>query len=224
MKRTLSALLALALAGVLLSGCAGKQDLEPTGFLSDYSKLQAGSGDEALKRYVDPSVDFSRYKKVMIDKVVFYFKPDSKEIGVNPDDLKMLADSFQQELINALKDAYPIVSQPGPDVLRIRVAITDVKAGNPVLGAASAVLPVGVAVNALSNVATGESVNVGEASMEAEFLDSETGKVVAAVMDRRVGSTYSAGSVKGKWGHAKEAFKEWAERLRRWLDEVHGRK
>ena len=90
------------------------------------------------------------------------------------------------------------------------------------LGAASAVLPVGVAVNAVSNVATGESVNVGEASIEAEFMDSETGKVIAAMIDRKVGSTYSSGTVKGKWGHAKQAFDTWAKILRKRLDEMLG--
>jgi len=215
-------LLMLLVSFSFLSGCANKNRLKPTGFLSDYSKLQAGKKDQALKRYVDTTVDFSKYKKVIIDKVIFYFKPDSRPIGVNPEELEMLANSFEKALIDSLKDKYPVVTKPGPDVLRLRVAITDVKAGNPVLGTASAVLPVGVAINALSNVATGESVNVGEATIEAEFIDSETDKVIAAIMDRRVGSTYSTGSVKGKWGHAKQAFEHWAKSLREWLDDVHG--
>ncbi len=224
MKKRLFVVTAVLAAAIFMTGCAGKGTIEPTGFLSDYSKLKTGQGDQALKRYVDPDVDFSKYRKVMIDKVIFYFQGDSKEIGINPDELKMLADYFERSLVEKLQDAYPVVTIPGPDVLRIRVAITHVKAGNPVLGAASAVLPVGVAVNALSNVTTGESVNVGEATIEAEFLDSETGKVVAAIMDRRVGSTYSTGSVKGKWGHAKQAFDQWAKKLRTWLDKMHSQK
>jgi len=224
MQRLIVGTLILLSTICLLIGCSGKKQLHPSGFLSDYSRLQPGSDGQAIKRYVDTSVDFSKYKKVMIDKVIFYFAPSSKPIGVDPDELEMLAKSFEKALVEELKDAYPIVTKPGPDVLRIRVAITDVKAGNPMLGAASAVLPVGVAVNAISNVTTGESVNVGEATIEAAFLDSETGRVVAAIMDRKVGSTYSTGSVKGKWGHAKQAFKEWAKRLRQWLDGVHGKK
>ncbi len=224
MQKIIAVTLILAGTICMLIGCSSKNNLKPSGFLSDYSRLQPGNKDQAIKRYVAPSVDFSKYKKVMIDKVIFYFDPSSKPIGVNPDELEMLAKYFEEALVEELKDAYPIVTEPGPDVLRIRVAITHVKAGNPVLGAASAVLPVGVAVNAISNVTTGESVNVGEATIEAEFLDSVTGQVVAAIMDRKVGSTYSTGSVKGKWGHAKQAFKEWAKRLRQWLDEVHGTK
>jgi len=66
---------------------------------------------------------------------------------------------------------------------------------------------------------------VGEASIGAEFLDCETGKVVAAIMDHRVDSTYSTGTVSGKWGHAKEALKkDWASGLRKWLDQVHEKK
>ncbi len=213
--------LAILLSALSLSGCGPKAP-EPTGFLHDYSKLRPGKEGEALKRYVDPAADFSKYNKIMLDHVVFYFKDNKNQVGISPEELKQLSDYFEQALINALKDKYPIVSEPGPDVLRIRIAITNVKAGNPVLGAASAVLPVGVAVNALSNVTTGESVNVGEASIEAEFMDSETGKVIAAMIDRKVGSTYSSGTVKGKWGHAKQAFDTWAKILRKRLDEMLG--
>ncbi len=224
MKKTLSISAAVLVAILFVTGCAGKKDIEGTGFLRDYSKMKQGQDNQALKRYIDPSVDFSRYDKVMIDKVVFYFKGDSKEVGIQPDELKMLADYFEKALVKALQDAYPVVTQPGPDVLRIRIAITGVKAGNPVLAPASAVLPLGAAVNALSNLTTGESISVGEASMEAEFLDSQTGRVIAQVMDHRTGSTYSTGTIGGKWGHAKEIFQDWAKRLRQWLDQVHGKK
>jgi len=223
MKKILLPAAALV-AVIFLTCCASKNSIEPTGFLSDYSKLEPGKGDQVLRRWVDPDVDFSKYKKVMIDKVIFYFKDEKRQLGIKPDELKALASTFEKDLLDALKGAYPVVTEPGPDVLRIRIAITDVQAGNPVLGPASAVLPLGVAANALSNVTTGESLSVGEASIEAEFIDSQTGKVVAAMMDRRVGSTYSTGTVGGKWGHAKEAFQDWAKRLRQWLDKMHGKK
>ena len=45
--------------------------------------------------------------------------------------------------------------------------------------------------------------------------------VVARIIDRKAGSTYDTASVKGKWGHSKKAFKQWAEMLRKWLDDVH---
>ena len=173
--------------------------------------------------YKKPGVDFSKYNKVLIDKVVFYLKPDSKAQGIQPDALKRLADTFEQKLVAALNDAYPLVSQPGPDTLRIRIAITDIKPSNPVLAPMSAVMPVGMAVNLVSNVTTGQSINVGSASIEAEFLDSSTGEVLGEIVDHKVGSTYDVATVKGKWGHAEEAFGQWAEMLRKWLDKVHGK-
>lgn len=65
--------------------------------------------------------------------------------------------------------------------------------------------PIGMAANLISNVVSGQSMNVGSASIEAEFLDSESNQVVANVVDRKVGSTYDTATVKGKWGYSKKA-------------------
>ena len=56
--------------------------------------------------------------------------------------------------------------------------------------------------------------------MEAELLDSQTNARVGAAIDERAGK-----KLKGvtKWGATKAAFKFWAERLRTWLDEIHGK-
>jgi hypothetical protein len=78
-------------------------------------------------------------------------------------------------------------------------------------------------VNLFSNVATGESANVGSASIEAEFLDSMSGELLASLVDKKAGSTYDTASVKGKWGHAKKAFQQWAQLLRKRLDVAHGK-
>ena len=48
-----------------------------------------------------------------------------------------------------LKDKYPIVTEPGPDVVRIKIALTGNKQSRPVLSGVSAVVPVGLAVSTI---------------------------------------------------------------------------
>jgi len=40
--------------------------------------------------------------------------------------MKELTDAFNLEIATTIKDKHPIVSEPGPNVLRIRLAITDI--------------------------------------------------------------------------------------------------
>ena len=222
MTRNLFWVLTLVLSLSVIVSCAQKST-KFSGFLEDYSLLQKGPEGGPDLVYKKPGVDFSKYKKLIVDKVVFYLKEDAKAKAIQPSVLKELEDAFEQELVKHLNDAYPMVDKPGPDVLRIRIAITDVEPSNPTLGTVGAVLPVGMAVNLVSNVTTGSSVNVGSASIEAEFLDSETGELLGEVVDHKTGSTYDTATVKGKWGHTRKAFEEWAEMLRNWLDRVHGK-
>jgi hypothetical protein len=51
-----------------------------------------------------------------------------------------------------------------------------------------------------------------------------TNKRIGAVIDTKVAEKSKLGEGLEKWGHAKDAFKFWAQRLRTWLDEVHGKK
>ncbi len=204
-------------------GCSQKKTTY-SGFLKDYSGLQKGPEGGPDLVYKKPGVDFSKYKKVMVEPVVFYLKKDAEAKGIQPKVMAELEDAFEKEIVKELNGAYPMVDKPGPDVLRIRIAITDVEPSNPALGTVGAVMPAGMAINLISNVTTGSSVNVGSASMEAEFLDSETGEVVGKVVDHIEGSTYDTATLKGKWGHTKKAFQQWAKMLRNWLDSVHGKK
>jgi hypothetical protein len=64
-------------------------------------------------RWLKPGVDFGKYNKVMLDSIVFFFADDSDYKGMDPQQLKELADNFNQQLVNTLKAAYPIVADPG---------------------------------------------------------------------------------------------------------------
>lgn len=200
---------------------AAQPKIEFSGFLDNYPEFESGPKGGVQLVYSKENVDFSVYKKIMLDHVVFYFKDDAKYKGINPDELKMLADAFHQAVVDALGDVYILVDEPGPDVLRIRCAITDVVPSKPGKNTLSTILPVGLIRSSIKKAKTGIHANVGQAAMEVEILDSLTNERIAAAIDRRGGKKAKIAQGAKKWGHTKGIFNQWAKRLRIWLDGVH---
>jgi hypothetical protein len=233
MKKTVKAVLAmgigLAFAGGIIS-CAttGSQTPEAapkpqkTGFLGEYAEnLAPGPEGGAKMRWLKPGVDFAKYNKLMLDSVIFFFGDDSEYKGMDANELKELADGFNQQLVKTLNLYYPIVAEPGPDVLRVRFAITDLKQSHPGLSGISTVVPVGLGISILKKGATGSWAGSGSTSAELMALDSSTDDVIAVARDDRSAAFTERFT---KWGSAEEAFKFWAERIKLFLDNARGAK
>jgi putative nucleotidyltransferase with HDIG domain len=183
-------------------------------------KLQPGPPGGAKMRWLKPGVDFSKYHRLMIDPVVFFFAPDSEYKGMDPQELKGLADAFRRRLVDTLKRGYPIVASPAPDVARLRFAITDLRQSRPVL---SGIAPDGLNGSGEKNRQKRAGLLwSGSGATEGELIvfDSMTQDVIAATKDKR---TFGLKEKFTRWGSAEDAFQFWAERLRWFMDKVHGR-
>lgn len=211
----------LLISALLLGGCAagGMKTVEQSGFLGDYSQLTPGGDDRAALLFVKPGVDFRSYDKIMFERVVVMLSNDAESRQIDPALLKELTDYYQQALFNAVKDGYQIVDQPGPGVLWVRVAITDVKPSKPVANTLSSITPPGIVASLATKVSSDDNLGTGEAGTEFELLDAQTGERLAAAVDRRQGGK---GLFRGKWEDTKEAFDFWAKRFRTRLDELRG--
>jgi hypothetical protein len=62
-------------------------------------------------------------------------------------------------------------------------------------------------------MATGVSGFTGSASVEGKIIDTESGTILTAVVDRR-GGTKSIRGVTNSWNDVEEAYRFWAEKLR----------
>ncbi len=212
-------------------------DYTAKGFLSEYAKLEPVAGDQDAFRYLDPEADFSRYNKLLIDRIKVFYQEDSDYKGIDPDDLKALTDYFHQALVKAMGDAYPVVDEPGPDVLRLRIAVTDLVPNKPEASMVSLVVPFLWVADAGTGVAKGETGSTaftGEATIEMEALDSVSSQQLGAYIETRVGKKYNwtKGVTEGvtsyvkaysKWDYTKKAMDFWAQRLRTRMDELHGK-
>jgi len=190
------------------------------GFLQGYyQNLEPGPESGAKMRWLKPGVDFGKYRKIMLDSVIFYFADDSENKGIDAHEMKALTDECNQQLFDALDDTYPIVAEPGPDVVRIRFAITDLKQSRPGLSAVTTVVPVGLAISAVKKGSGGSWTGSGATSAEFMALDSMTDEVIAVAQDERKAGFEQRFT---KWGSAEEAFGFWAEKIKLFLDNSRG--
>jgi len=217
-------LAALALAAVALCGCPTTQQarsVETNGFLSNYSRLEQGESGQALLRWVKPGADFARFEKVQVLPVRIWALPGSGLSEVGKKDRQALVDYFNAALVREIGAEFELVASAGPDTLRFSAALTDAETSSVALDTVSSVLPVGLALAQLKNVATGTPAFVGAVTVEVELSDAGTGEVLAQAVDRRVGGKSLSGAT-SSWSDAQAAFDYWAARLRAFLVEQRG--
>lgn len=211
----------------LLSGCASlyqERSVTGSGFLNDYSQMTNRGGDTALLSYVAPGADLKPYSKILLEPVRAYVSgKDSPMAKLSKEDRQGMVNTFDAALREKLNLNFALVHEPGPDVLRMRVAVTEAKGSAILLDTVSTVLPVGLAVSGVNAMLTGKHLAVGEIGAECEVLDSVTGKRLLAAVDARVGGKLTFEFNKfSKWHTAKDAFDFWAKQIHERLCELKG--
>ena len=218
-------------------------DYKYAGFLSDYSKLKPAADGKAMV-YIKPDFNFRGYNKVMTDRLKFFYNNDAEYKGIDPTDLKALADYFHESFVKEIGNAYPVVNEPGPDVLRIRFAMTEIIPNKPSASVVTLVVPYLTAADLASGTASkggaGSNFYVGSTVIEVEFLDYKTSEQLMAYVERYIPKKYDVDLNKGvvgatkhgfkqyfkaysTWDYTKEAFDFWILKLRQKLDEAHGK-
>lgn len=211
---------------VALSACSVTQQDKPeagstvptSGFLADYSQLQPGTKDQALLVYFNPNANWSQYNAVLIDKVTIGFAPEHQ---ISEHDQEALASYYYHQLEQDLSQTFAVVSQPGPNVMKLRVALTDATTATPVLRTVSVVIPQARLLNTVKNLGTGTYAFVGSARSEGEVLDSVTGVRLAAAVDQRSGGLSIKNADVWQWGDAENAMDYWAQRTADRLTQLH---
>lgn len=206
-------------------------------FLTDYSGLPKVPDDNGAFVYRAPGSDLGKYNKVLVDRIKIWFKEDSEYKGIDPDELKVLTDYCYSAIEKAFGEAYPMVTEPGPDVLRLRIAVTDLVPNKPEASVTSLIVPymwIGEAGAGAAKGHLGSTPFTGEATIEFEALDSMSSKQLVAYIETRAGKKYAwdEGVTEGvssyldaysKWEYTKKAADSWALMLRQRLDEAHGK-
>ncbi len=205
-------------------GCGATRharSVEPSGFLQDiYPHMREGKGDEALLVYRNPTTDWSvkaAYNKILLDPVMIWRGKESKVQGLDPKDAQVIADSFYALLYQELSKDYQMVTEPGPKTFRMQAALTDAEQSYPALDIVSSVpAPFNVAfvASSIKTLTTGKPLFKGAASIEGKLMDGESGEVLAAAVDRRVGGRFLDAEVFDSWNDVHGALKYWSQMTR----------
>ena len=140
--------------------------------------------------YVDPDINQKgpKFNSVMVDQPEIFLADDSKYKGAKPDHLKQLADTARLAIIERLEDGgWPIVDRPGPNVVYMRWAISDLYLKKKKRGFLS-YTPIGFVVHATREAAVRDlwkKIDIVELGLMIEWVDSESFEILSAGSAKR---------------------------------------
>jgi hypothetical protein len=237
-----AALAVLALAGCQSTGDAPDAGGGPTasdpslmtrsGFLTDYSRLRSVDGYD-VKCWRADNLDAKQYDKIVISRIVVTLRTDPEK-GIDPTDLKTLVDYFHASLVKAFKPQMQIVTTPGPGVLVMRTALTDLVPTDSARSLLGTAVPYGFVAEAGSGAAAGRPAGstpyLGQTGIGLQFADGANGAILGECADTQVGRKYAADLDRGAgkaaqtwatgylgsfqaWTYAKDAFDKWSAQI-----------
>lgn len=152
-----------------------------SGFLDSYPPLQPDTAHPGAFIYKAPGASLKGLTKVRIDPILVWYSKDSPYKGIDPNELSAVTENLRKALIKHLEPKYPVVDSTGPDVLHLRIAITNVMAEKKKRGVLG-YTPVGFLIGAAKNAATsGPNINITSATAEFELLDASDNRIAVAI-------------------------------------------
>src|SRR5262245_51382512 len=183
--------------------------VDTSGFLDDYSLLRQGGPGEVALVYRNPEAHWTSYDKVLLEPVTLW-RSGRKSLDPVPEgDLLRLADDLESAVRRRLGDGFEMVDAPKPGTMRIRLAITEARAADPVVDVLRS--RSGGEVTPGSGPLDPETRRFMEhAKIEGEIRDASTDQLLAAGVDWR---RREGGPPVDTWVEVDRALDFWADRV-----------
>jgi hypothetical protein len=189
-----------------------------------FDHLVAVGDPKVATAFIDPNADFSVFKRVMILDTAVAFssgwerdqRRGTRSVSNRISSREMeqikarVSELFNSVFIEVLEadDGFEIVDQPDYDVLLIRAAVIDLE------------------ITAPDTMSAGRSrsftANSGAATLYIELYDSVSGQIIGRAADRQAarssGSTMRWTTSVSNTSDARRVFREWATKLRGFLE------
>jgi hypothetical protein len=215
----------LAMTSMLLVACEappGPPTPEQTG---DYNRMQRVHIPDIDSVYRKPDARLSAYTKVMVESPTVAFREnwrpadDPTLVRLDLPDPEAVAERVSQQFLQTLttrlteNGGYVVVVAPGPDVLQVKTAISDLYFSSSALQTAAG---------------DGEPyyMESSEITVAIELRDSTTGELLCLVTDHRASPNARAVELnQGLWSSPglRDASDHWASSVRRFLDQAKGK-
>ena len=224
MRRTIkSRLIAFSLlstlSGVLVAGAPTSSE-----FIQDLPALQPIPGVEGSWGWEAPDKSMASYDKFLLLNVEIFLAPDSPYKGINTRQLQAITDTLVAAMKAELEPEYPIVSQPGPGVARMSVAISNVnitKRKKRLLN----YTPIGLAVGGVRSLADALSnISLASAMVEAEFNDSVSDERIGVRIATKPWAQARVDAGEMSWETLESAFAFYAKQVKLRMDQTRAQK
>ena len=211
----------MVFAGLFLTAGVNAQD---NGFFTDSSLLapwKKGTFDQA---YLNPNIMvlLKRHSAILIDQPEIFIADDSKYKGAKGDQLKQLADTARLAMMERLSaGGYQVADEPGPDVMYLRWAISDLylkKKKRSILSYTAMGMIVHTTRQAMIKDLF-KKIDIVELGLQVEFIDGTSGEIIAAATSKQ-GTRKSKDQAEDlvTWEELDAMFSTVGERTRCYLD------
>ena len=212
MKHTGVALLTI----VLLTGCVTSRQartIKPSAFLGESAALLAKGErvDDTLLVYRNERAAWRSFDKILLDPVEIWSAGRLTIPAEQAADYQRMVDSFHLTLREKLAQKYEMVDVPVPGALRIQMALVNGAQANQTMKVAKLIAPYAGVADFLWTFVTGKPAFAGEVSLEYTIKDAQTGDLLEAGADRRVGGNQFGRATFTSWGDVKNILTYWSD-------------
>ena len=192
----------------LVALASGTAWAENSGFLSSYKGLTFAAGEFGGKTSPIPDLTdkMATLTKIMVDQPEIFISPDSAYKGMKPDDGIAISEALRAAVMGNIKEEY-LVEEMGPDVIYLRMAITDVHLKKKKRRLVS-YTPVGLVANVAKNVVVSDmvkKVDLERVTIEAQSINSATGENLGRLIIK-LSLAADNDSDEATWGNLMEQF------------------
>jgi hypothetical protein len=155
--------------------------------------------------------DLSKYDSIIVDPVSFWSGQGSDQISEKS--AQFLVDQFYFYLLDEIGQDLRIVSIPGPNTLRLQVAITNPRDTDQTIHAFTSVGTPARIIAEVPELTAGRATAVEALGLEAKLSNALTGEVYYMVVDKRFGRK-NLNTLKTQTLNTDEIIESWAQAAR----------
>jgi hypothetical protein len=205
-------------AGLVMSMaivCSTALQAGGSGFLPSYEGLKFAPGEYGGKTILTPGsvAKSAGFTKIMIDQPEIFIAEDSAYKGMKPDDALAIAEALRKAIADNMT-VLTVVDEPGPDVLYMRLALSDVHLKKKKRRLVS-YTPVGIVAHTAMSVAVSDAmkkVDLVGVNIEGESLNAETGEYLGSLLIK-LAPPEEATSDKASWENTLSRFDSMGKQL-----------
>jgi hypothetical protein len=211
MKKILILIAVIGSGMLMVTTGLAKESFVESGYLKDYSMLQPDPEREGVSMYKMSGFNPADYDAVMVGSIELWWAPDSEYKGIQPEKSQEVTAHFRERLEEWIGTKKKVVRSPGPGVLLLNVAITNLKAKRPNRKLLN-YTPAGLAVTGAKKL-KGNDYALADANLEGELVASESGDDLAMIVVTRLGERITKLRKKKKmsWESIEEDLDDYAK-------------